>query len=171
MIPIVRPKSPVPAPERQSPAERSCAYQLARVNTRFAAKTMADTVYSATGTAFACAADETVTPWAKTAGSTCPFTDPAAWITARSRGAVASTALSMRGHPQPVTSTSTSRSTDAASSVPKDVRAGPGFSRTRVRSRSSRSAGNRSGSAQGCMASTATGRSDTDGSLREALLR
>ena len=67
------------------------------------------TAYSATGRAFAAAAEDTSMPRSQQAGVTWPRTLPAVWATARSRGAAARAASSRGGQPQPVTSSSASR--------------------------------------------------------------
>ncbi|HEX6683169.1 MAG TPA: hypothetical protein VF062_10255 [Candidatus Limnocylindrales bacterium] len=68
-------------------------------------RTSAATEYSATGTALTAAALETRMPRSNTSGVMCPLTDPAAWMIALRSGMADSAAASMRGQPQPVSST------------------------------------------------------------------
>lgn len=74
-------------------------------------------MYSATGTAFAPAADVTWMPRSQQAGVMWCLTLPAAWTTARSRGAAARTSAVSGGAPQQVMSSSAPASTRATSGV------------------------------------------------------
>lgn len=83
-------------------------YSRARSRTRLPLSRIIATVYSATGSALACAADDTAIPRSQQASVTKPLTDPAVCTIALRRGSLASTSAVIGGQPHPVTSRSTS---------------------------------------------------------------
>jgi hypothetical protein len=121
---------------------------------------IAASVYSATGSALARTALDTVTPRSQTVGASRLRTLPAVCSTARSRGAADRACSSTRGHPQPVISTSASASGPATAVSAKSRTTSAGSSRASDVSRAISRGGKSAGRCTGSMANTARGSCD-----------
>ena len=121
-IPMRLSKFPSPGKADSTSNSTRCERYLAAMGSTFLlASTIIATVYSATGTAFAEAAELTAISRAHTASVISDLTVPAECRIARRFGADRRAASSIAGHPQPVTSTSASarmlRAPDESNSV------------------------------------------------------